>query len=62
MNQIWQGVAKIMPLYYGGEALTNVIKKDASISDVGLDLVVLLGFVIILLVLNIVVLKRYRRV
>ncbi|MGX6466109.1 ABC transporter permease [Leuconostoc falkenbergense] len=62
MNQIWQWVAKIMPLYYGGEALTNVIKKGASIGGVGLDLAVLLGFVIILLLLNIVGLKRYRRV
>ncbi|MFT8714205.1 MAG: ABC transporter permease [Leuconostoc pseudomesenteroides] len=62
MNQIWQGVAKIMPLYYGGDALTNVIKKGASISGVWLDLVVLIGFAIILLVLNIVGLKRYRRV
>ena len=57
-----QGVAHIFPLYYGGDALMNVATRGFSLSDVQGDLGVLALFAILFTVLNVVGLKRYRRV
>ncbi|MCT0161564.1 ABC transporter permease [Lactiplantibacillus pentosus] len=57
-----QVIAHIMPLYYGADALTAVATKGAGFADIGLDLVVLVGFMVVLTMLNIVGMKRYRKV
>ncbi|QBO35169.1 ABC transporter permease [Periweissella cryptocerci] len=57
-----QAIAHVMPLYYGANALSAVIAKGATFSDVWVNLSVLFGFFILLTGLNILGLKRYRKV
>lgn len=56
-----RGIGKIMPIYYGADALKGVMYKGLSLSDISKDIFVLLIFAIIFIVLNIVTLKKYRR-
>ncbi|MEH7414982.1 ABC transporter permease [Neobacillus drentensis] len=57
-----QWIAKIMPLYYGGDALVAVMYKGLGFSDIIKDLLVLLGFALVFIILNIVALKKYRKI
>lgn len=57
-----QWIAHIMPLYYGANALTDVVTKGAGWSDVAFYIIILLVFMIGLTILNIVGMKRYRKV
>ena len=57
-----QIIAKIMPLYYGGDALVAVMYKGLGFSDIINDLLVLLGFALVFIILNIVALKKYRKI
>lgn len=57
-----QVIAKIMPMYYGGDALMAVMYKGLGFSDITRDLLVLLGFAVIFMVLNIFALKKYRKI
>ncbi|HJV17922.1 MAG TPA: ABC transporter permease [Bacillales bacterium] len=56
-----QVVAKYMPMYYGGDALVDVMYKGLGLSDIANDLFVLLGFAVVFIILNIFVLKKYRK-
>ncbi|MBP2242054.1 ABC-2 type transport system permease protein [Cytobacillus eiseniae] len=55
-----QVIAKGMPMYYAGNALVDVMYKGLGISDIQYDLLILLGFAIVFILLNIVTLKKYR--
>lgn len=57
-----QAIAHIMPLYYGANALTAVVTKGAGLGDIGVNLLILVGFMVVLTMLNIVGMKRYRKV
>lgn len=57
-----QWIAHIFPLYYGGEALMNVATRGDSLGAVSGDLWLLLLFAVAFTALNVVGLKRYRRV
>lgn len=57
-----QAIAHIMPLYYGANALTAVVTKGAGLGDIGVNLLILVGFMAVLTMLNIVGMKRYRKV
>lgn len=57
-----QVIAKCMPMYYGGDALQTVMYKGLGWSDIQNDIYVLLGFAVIFIVLNIVALKKYRKI
>ena len=61
MSKPLQWLAHIMPLYYGVDALQKVIKQGMGFSQIGLDLAILFGIVIILYLLNVVALKSLRR-
>ncbi|MFJ5713653.1 ABC transporter permease [Neobacillus sp. NPDC093127] len=56
-----QAVAKIIPMYYAGDALKGVMYKGASISEISCDLLALVIFAAIFIVLNILALKKYRK-
>jgi ABC-2 type transport system permease protein len=56
-----QIIAKCMPMYYGGDALVDVMYKGLGLSDITNDLLVLLGFALVFIVLNVFALKKYRR-
>lgn len=57
-----QAIAHIMPLYYGANAMTDVVTKGAGLGDIGVNLLILVGFMVVLTMLNIVGMKRYRKV
>lgn len=57
-----QNFGKVLPLTYAGDALTSIIFYGTSIFDLGNDILALLIFLIILVALNIIGLKRYRKV
>lgn len=56
-----QAIEKVMPMYYGGDALKNVMYKGMGLSDIRTDLLALFGFVVIFVTLNIFALKKYRK-
>lgn len=56
-----QALARIMPMYYGGDALQAVMYKGMGLSEIYSDLVALLGFAFVFIVLNIAVLRKYRK-
>jgi ABC-2 type transport system permease protein len=57
-----QVLAKCMPMYYGGSALVDVMYKGLGLSAIRNDLLVLLGFALVFIVLNVVALKKYRKI
>lgn len=62
MNTGLQYFAHIMPLFYTGNAMQSVIIKGFGIDDVYLDLCILFAIFVVLLILNIFGMKRYRKV
>lgn len=64
LNQMadWlHNIAYIMPIYYGADALKSVMYKGFTLDDVILDIIVLIIFALIFIVLNVIALRRYRR-
>lgn len=57
-----QKIAHLMPLYYGAQALQGIMIKAYSFSDIVFYLSILLLFAIIFYTLNILGLKRYRKI
>ncbi|MGG7078693.1 ABC transporter permease [Clostridium sardiniense] len=57
-----QVIAKFIPMYYAGDALQGVILKGYTFSQIQFDLLILLIFAVVFIILNIVGLKRYRKV
>ncbi len=55
-------ISYIIPLKYSGDAVNEIIMRGTSIFKLGGDIAVLLGFLIVLTVLNIVGLRRYQKV
>ncbi|RLQ91262.1 ABC transporter permease [Planomicrobium sp. Y74] len=56
-----QNLGRIMPLYYGADALKAVMYRGEGLTDVWGDLLVLGLFALLFIVLNILALKRYRK-
>lgn len=55
-------ISYIIPIKYAGDAVTDIIMRGTSIWHLGFDIGILFIFLIVLTVLNIVGLKRYRKV
>ncbi|WP_125763548.1 ABC transporter permease [Levilactobacillus mulengensis] len=55
-------ISYIIPLKYSGDAVSDVIMRGTSIFDEGGNILVLLVFLVVLTFLNIIGLKRYRKV
>lgn len=56
-----QQLAYVMPLYYAADALKGIMYMGETVSDIATNLYVLLGFIIVFVLLNLVVLKKYRK-
>ncbi|ACA56565.1 ABC transporter permease [Clostridium botulinum] len=56
-----QTIGKIMPIYYGADALKSVMYKGYNLNQITNDLLFLVIFASIFIILNIVALKKYRR-
>ncbi|MEN8077560.1 ABC transporter permease [Clostridioides difficile] len=57
-----QKIAYIIPLNYGANALSNIIIKGFTFSQIQNDVYILILFVVILSALNILCLKKYRKI
>jgi len=57
-----RGVGSVLPLTYGADAMREVMIRGGGWAQIQLDLLILLGFSLAFLVLNIVTLRRYRRI
>ena len=57
-----QYIGKILPLTYTGDALTQIVMDGKGLASLGGDILALLIFLVVLLWLNIIGLKRYRKV
>lgn len=57
-----QYVAHVMPLYYGGQALQGIMIKAYSLKDIQFYLCILLLFAIVFSILNVLGLRRYRKI
>lgn len=55
-------ISYLLPLSYAGDALTNVMIKGQGLNAIAKDWLILLVFLVIFTFLNIVGLKRYRKV
>ena len=55
-------IGYVFPLRYAGDALTNVMIKGQGFEFIWFDIVILLLFILIFTILNIIGLKRYRKV
>ncbi len=62
MPEWLQMFSKIMPISYGADALKSIMYKGMGLSEILTDLVVLIGFATVFIVLNIVALKKYRKI
>lgn len=60
MAEWLQAFAKIIPMYYAGDALKSVMYQGAGLSEISGDLLALGIFAVIFIVLNIFALKKYR--
>jgi ABC-2 type transport system permease protein len=49
-------------LYYGADALRNVMIRGYGWGDISFDLLMLAGFSVLFMVLNILALKKYRSI
>ncbi|PAV31317.1 ABC transporter permease [Virgibacillus profundi] len=54
-------IGKIMPLYYGADALREIMIRGQQLTDVWGDIGILIGFSVVFIFLNIVALKRHRK-
>ena len=59
MNSWLANIGYIFPLRYAGDALTKVIVKGQGIETFGVELLVLVLFIVLFTVLNILGLKKY---
>lgn len=55
-------IGSILPLTYGAEALRAIMIKGQSLSDISLQIVILLGFSICFIIINIFALKKQRSI
>ncbi|UXV37879.1 ABC transporter permease [Staphylococcus simulans] len=62
VNRFIASIGYLFPLRYAGDALTKVMIKAQSINTFWFDIGILVLFIVIFTILNIVGLKRYRKV
>ncbi|MCI1944652.1 ABC transporter permease [Clostridium luticellarii] len=53
---------RFMPLYYSADALKQIMIRGRGIASIWIDIFVLLGICIVFIVLNILALKKYRKI
>lgn len=61
MNPWLQKLSLIMPLYYGADAMKGIMIRGESWGDFQVDIYVLAGFSLLFALLNVLALKKHRR-
>lgn len=56
-----QAIGRIMPIYYGADALKSVMYKGLGIGDIAWDLLALVLYAAVFVTLNTLALKKYRK-
>jgi ABC-2 type transport system permease protein len=62
LSSVWQAVGRVMPLYYVADALKKVMIKGNGISQIYIDLLVMICLSLLFMFANTLLLKRYRRI
>ena len=62
LSEGWMIFGKIFPLTYIADAMNKIMFRGAGIEDIYLDILILIGFSLLFAFLNVLMLKRYRRV
>ncbi|MNO27860.1 Inner membrane transport permease YbhR [compost metagenome] len=59
---LWlQRVGYATPIYYGSEALMNIMIRGKGWSDIALDVYILIGFSLLFMLLNVLALRKHRK-
>ena len=62
MSPWLSNIGYLFPLRYAGHALTNIMIKGQGWSNIWFDVLILFVFIIIFTTMNMIGLKRYRKV
>ena len=62
LSEGWMIFGKIFPLTYIADAMNKIMFRGASLSEISFDLLILIGFSLLFAILNIIMLKKYRRI
>ena len=62
MSPWLSNIGYLFPLRYAGHALTNIMIKGQGWSNIWFDVLILFVFIIVFTTMNIIGLKRYRKV
>ncbi|MGO4497077.1 ABC transporter permease [Paenibacillus sp. 2RAB27] len=62
MSVYLRWIGHLMPLYYGADALRNIMIRGAGWDRIWLDVLVLAAFTLVFMILNIVALKKHRKI
>ena len=62
MGKIAVYISKILPVTYASDGLSKIILEGKNLLAIKTDIIVLLALCILLIILNILGLKRYRKV
>jgi ABC-2 type transport system permease protein len=57
-----RGISHFIPLYYGADALRNVMIRGKGFGDIAGDLAILVGLSICFMIANVISLRKYRKV
>lgn len=55
-------IGPVTPLYYAAEALRDVMVRGYGFSDIYSEILILLGFSLLFMILNILALRKYRKI
>ncbi|MNF95660.1 Inner membrane transport permease YbhR [compost metagenome] len=61
MNPWLQKISNVMPLYYGADAMRGIMIRDEGWTDIQMDAYVLLGFSVVFALLNVMALRKHRK-
>ncbi|WP_242824139.1 ABC transporter permease [[Clostridium] dakarense] len=57
-----QAISRIVPLYYGATSLQGIIVKGYTLSNIKFEICILILFALVFSLLNVLSLKRYRKI
>ncbi len=55
-------ISYLTPLYYAAEALRDVMVRGAGFEDIFMNMLILAGFCLLFIAINITVLRKYRKI
>jgi ABC-2 type transport system permease protein len=61
MEEWLRFLSVVMPLTYGADALREIMVRGSGWNEIAKDVYVLLGFAVLFMILNVVALKKYRK-